>query len=586
MNDIRRSILWVVFGFSMVLIWDKWQIHNGNKPTFFPSAALTEQAAPGAVPPQADNSLPVAAAGAAASSDAAMAPTGSSAPTAQAVRTEVTTDVYKLTFNSDGGSLVGAQLTQHAADGHTRKELTEFPFTLLQQDDAHTYIAQTGLIGGAFPNHKTPMTLVPGPTALAEGQDELQVKYESAEVGGVKLVKTYTLKRGSYDIAVQHAVVNSGAQPVSPQLYVQLVRDNKQTTNSTPFYSTFTGPAIYTAEQKYQKVEFKDIDKQKAQAADPTGFKADYVRTASEGYVAMVQHYFASAWVLGDGVPRNNFVRKIDNTLYAAGAITELGEIAPGQSKTLDSRLFVGPQEEKVLEVITPGLELVKDYGWLTILAKPLYWLLEKIHGFVSNWGWSIVLLVVLIKAAFYWLNATAYRSMAKMKAINPRITEMRERLKSNPQAMQQEMMKIYREEKVNPMGGCLPIMIQIPVFIALYWVLLSSVEMRNAPWVGWIHDLAQPDPFFILPLVMAVTTMIQTALNPLPPDPLQAKLMWLMPLMFSVMFFFFPAGLVLYWITNNILTILQQSYINNRMGVPLKITLPFDLFKSKPSAK
>ena len=230
-----------------------------------------------------------------------------------------------------------------------------------------------------------------------------------------------------------------------------------------------------------------------------------------------------------------------------------------------------------MLEVTTPGLELVKDYGWLTILAKPLYWLLEKIHGFVSNWGWSIVLLVVLIKAAFYWLNATAYKSMAKMKAINPRITEMRERLKSNPQAMQQEMMKIYREEKVNPLGGCLPIMIQIPVFIALYWVLLSSVEMRNAPWILWIHDLAQPDPFFILPLVMAVTTMIQTALNPLPPDPMQAKLMWMMPLMFSVMFFFFPAGLVLYWITNNILTILQQSFINKRMGVPLKFTLPFD---------
>ena len=586
MNDIRRSILWVVFGFSMVLIWDKWQIHNGNQPTFFPSAALTEPAAPGAAPVQGDNSLPAAAASSASGTDTAMAPTGSSAPTAQAVRTEVTTDVYKLVFNSDGGSLVGAQLTRHAADGHTRKEITEFPFTLLQQEGDHTYIAQTGLIGGAFPNHKTPMTLVPGPTALADGQAELQVKYESAEVGGVKLVKTYTLRRGSYAIGVQHAVVNSGAQAVSPQLYVQLVRDNVQSANSTPFYSTFTGPAVYTAEQKYQKVDFKDIDKQKAQANDPNGFKADFVKSANEGYVAMVQHYFASAWVLGDGVPRNNFARKIDSTLYAAGAITELGEIAPGQSKTLDSTLFVGPQEEKVLEVVTPGLELVKDYGWLTILAKPLYWLLEKIHGFVSNWGWSIVLLVVLIKAAFYWLNATAYKSMAKMKAINPRITEMRERLKSNPQAMQQEMMKIYREEKVNPLGGCLPIMIQIPVFIALYWVLLSSVEMRNAPWMLWINDLAQPDPFFILPLVMAVTTMIQTALNPLPPDPMQAKLMWMMPLMFSVMFFFFPAGLVLYWITNNILTILQQSFINKRMGVPLKFTLPFDLFKSKPQAK
>ncbi|HEY9096744.1 MAG TPA: membrane protein insertase YidC, partial [Hydrogenophaga sp.] len=444
------------------------------------------------------------------------------------------------------------------------------------QDGTHTYIAQTGLIGGNFPNHKTPMTLVSSETALVDGQNELRVTYESAPVDGVKLIKTYTLKRGSYTIGVEHAVVNNGSAVAKPQLYVQLVRDDLQSANSTPFYSTFTGPAVYTQEQKYQKVAFKDIDKG----------KADFVKTAPDGYVAMVQHYFASAWVLGEGVTRDNFARKIENNLYAAGAITAVGDVAPGETKAIEARLFVGPQEEKVLELVTPGLELVKDYGWLTILAKPLYWLLEKIHGFVGNWGWAIVLLVVTIKAAFFWLNATAYKSMAKMKAINPRITEMRERLKGNPQQMQQEMMKIYREEKVNPLGGCLPIMIQIPVFIALYWVLLSSVEMRNAPWIGWIHDLAQPDPYFILPLVMAITTMIQTALNPLPPDPMQAKLMWLMPLMFSVMFFFFPAGLVIYWVTNNILTILQQSFINKRMGVPIKFTMPFDLFKSKPAAK
>jgi YidC/Oxa1 family membrane protein insertase len=577
MNDIRRSILWVIFGFSMVLLWDKWQIHNGNKATFFPSASVSAPAASNAkengnaAVPNASGNLPSTTSGVETVSSA-----GATAPSAQAVLTEVTTDVYRLTFNSEGGSLVGAQLLQHAADGHTRKELAEFPLTLLTQDGTHTYIAQTGLIGGNFPNHKTPMTLVSSDTALADGQNELRVTYESAPVDGVKLVKTYTLKRGSYTIGVEHSVVNTGTAVAKPQLYVQLVRDDLQSANSTPFYSTFTGPAVYTQEQKYQKVAFKDIDKG----------KASFVKTAPDGYVAMVQHYFASAWVLGEGVTRDNFARKIDNNLYAAGAITAVGDVAPGETKSVDARLFVGPQEEKVLELVTPGLELVKDYGWLTILAKPLYWLLEKIHGFVGNWGWAIVLLVVSIKAAFFWLNATAYKSMAKMKAINPRITEMRERLKGNPQQMQQEMMKIYREEKVNPLGGCLPIMIQIPVFIALYWVLLSSVEMRNAPWVLWIHDLAQPDPFFILPLVMAITTMIQTALNPLPPDPMQAKLMWLMPLMFSVMFFFFPAGLVIYWVTNNILTILQQSFINKRMGVPIKFTLPFELFKSKPEAK
>ncbi len=565
MNDIRRSILWIVFGLSMVLIWDKWQIHNGQKPTFFPgSAPVASQATPASTAPAAagDASLP-AAVGQPAAQASSEAPAG--APSAVAQRVEVSTDVLKLVFNTEGGSVIGAQLFKHAEATGSSKDQQKQPFTLLTQDANRTYVAQTGLIGGTFPTHKTPMTLVPGSTTLADGQNELQVRFESAEVGGVKLVKTYTLTRGRYDIGVQHEVVNNSGQPVSPQLYLQLVRDGNKLSSETPFYSTFTGPAVYTEAQKYQKIEFTDIEKN----------KANFEKTATNGYVAMVQHYFASAWLLADGVARDNFARRIDNNLYAVGAITTLPAVAPGQSQSVASRLFIGPQEEKVLETITPGLVLVKDYGWLTILAKPLYWLLEKIHGFVANWGWSIVLLVVLIKAAFYWLNASAYRSMAKMKKINPRIMDMRERLKGNPQQMQQEMMKIYREEKVNPLGGCFPILIQIPVFIALYWVLLSSVEMRNAPWMAWITDLSSPDPFYILPLVMAVTTMIQTALNPLPPDPLQAKLMWMMPLMFSVMFFFFPAGLVLYWITNNVLTIAQQSFINKRLGVPLKFNLP-----------
>ena len=562
MNDIRRSILWVVFGFSMVLIWDKWQIHNGNAPTFFPAPATTapataQPAAVGSTVPSASATSPVGA--------ALVAPTGAVVPVPAAARVEVGTDLFKLSFNTEGGSLIGAQLLQHASG-----QLGTEPIQLLTQTADHTYIAQSGLIGGSFPTHQTPMTLVPGPTVLADGQNELTVSFESAEVGGVKLIKTYTLQRGSYVIGVRHYVINAGAAPVSPQLYVQLVRDGKLTTNETPFYSTFTGPAVYTEQQKFQKVEFDDI----------ANNKADFVKTTSDGYVAMVQHYFTSAWVLAEGSARENFARKVDNNLFAVGTITNLPSVAPGQSQSIEARLFVGPQQETVLETVTPGLELVKDYGWLTILAKPLYWLLEKIHGYVSNWGWSIVLLVVLIKAAFYWLNASAYRSMAKMKAINPRIMEMRERLKGNPQMMQQEMMKMYREEKVNPLGGCFPILIQIPVFIALYWVLLSSVEMRNAPWIGWITDLSTLDPYYVLPFVMTLTTIVQTALNPLPPDPLQAKLMWMMPLMFSVMFFFFPAGLVLYWITNNLLTIAQQAFINHKMGVPLKITNPFELFK------
>ena len=563
MTDIRRSILWVIFGFSMILLWDKWQLHNGRPATFFPQGQ-SQQAAPAASSAKGDAAVPVASA--LGTGAAALPVAGAAEVAAPKVTHVVTTDVLKLTFDSEGGSLVGADLLQHLAATHSSKNQDVKPLTLLTQTPNHTYVAQTGLIGsGALPTHKTPMKLVSTDTALKDGQDSLVVRFESDVVGGTKLVKTYTLQRGSYEVAVKHEVVNTGTADVAPQLYMQLVRDGSKGENETPFYSTFTGPAIYTQAAKYQKVEFAQIE----------GNKADFIKVASDGYVAMVQHYFASAWLLGDGIEREHFARKVDTNLYSAGMITPVGTVTPGQSKAVESRLFVGPQAEKVLEKVAPGLELVKDYGWLTMLAKPLYWLLEKIHSFVSNWGWSIVLLVVLLKASFYWLNAMAYRSMAKMKAINPRIQEMRERMKDNPQQMQMEMMRIYKEEKVNPMGGCFPIMIQIPVFIALYWVLLSSVEMRNAPWTLWITDLSSPDPWYILPLVMTITTVIQTALNPLPPDPMQAKLMWIMPLVFSVMFFFFPSGLVLYWITNNTLSILQQAYINKSMGVPLKFSLP-----------
>jgi YidC/Oxa1 family membrane protein insertase len=479
-------------------------------------------------------------------------PDGKTAAPAASEKVVVTTDVLKLTFDTEGGSLVQSEFIQH--DDLTEKDK---PFVLLDQSANRYYVAQTGLIGGAFPTHKTPMTFT-GERALKEGANDLALRFESADLGGVKLVKTWTLKRGSYDMQVRHEIVNTGTAPVSPQLYLQIVRDGNKPPGESSFYSTFTGPAVYTEAKKYQKIEFKDIENN----------KADFVKEATNGYVAMVQHYFASAWLLKDGVPRELFARKVDNNLYAVGMITPAGAVEPGASKAIDAELFVGPQAEKTLEAVAPGLELVKDYGIFTIISKPLYWLLDKLHTMLGNWGWAIVALVVLLKAAFYWLNAKAYASMAKMKAINPKVMEMRERLKDKPQEMQQEMMRIYREEKVNPMGGCFPIVVQIPVFIALYWVLLSSVEMRHAPWIGWIKDLSAPDPWFILPIVMTATSLFQTWLNPTPPDPMQAKLMWIMPLAFSVMFIFFPAGLVLYWITNNVLSIAQQWFINKRLGV------------------
>ncbi|WP_462386474.1 membrane protein insertase YidC [Acidovorax sp. Q11] len=567
MNDIRRTILWVIFGFSMVLLWDKWQLHNGNKATFFPTTpAVTAPAAASAASGATGaasvpvSTAPVAAAAAQGASAVPGQPAPAAAPAAARERIEVKTDLYRLTFDSEGGTLTHAELLQHADMTDKNRN-----FLLLDESAQRVYVAQTGLIGGGFPTHKTVMTAVPGPRELKDGQDELSIRFESPSQSGVKLVKTWTIKRGAYDIAVKHEVVNTGAAAVSPQLYLQLVRDGNKPPGESSFYSTFTGPAVYTDAKKYQKIEFKDIE----------NGKVDIPRDSPNGYVAMVQHYFATAWLLADGTQRELFTRKVDTNLYSVGMLTSLGAIEPGTSKTVDARLFAGPQVETMMEKLYPGLELVKDYGWLTILSKPLYWLLDQLHKILGNWGWAIVGLVLLLKIAFYWLNAKAYASMAKMKAINPKIMEMRERLKDKPQQMQQEMMRIYREEKVNPMGGCFPIMIQIPVFIALYWVLLSSVEMRNAPWIGWIHDLSTPDPFFILPLLMTLSSLLQTALNPAPPDPMQAKMMWFMPLIFSVMFFFFPAGLVLYWLTNNILSIAQQWIINTRMGVPPQFNLP-----------
>jgi YidC/Oxa1 family membrane protein insertase len=563
MNDIRRTFLWVIFGFSMVLLWDQWQIYNGNKATFFPAPPAATAEKPVTAPASAAKDLPVASVANPAANTTAgpsQVPSSATMPVATAQqRIEVSTDVLKLSFDTEGGSLVRSEFLKFGDTIDQQK-----PFVLLDESKARVYLAQTGLIGGPFASHKTPMQFT-GERELKAGQNELNLTFESADTGGLKLIKTYTLTRGSYAIKVSHKVVNTGTAPAAPQLYVQLVRDGNKPEGESAFYMTFTGPAIYTDAKKFQKIEFSDIEKS----------KAEFEKTTQQGYVAMVQHYFASAWLLPENTYRENFARKVDTNLYAVGMITPLNEVAPGQSKSIDVTLFVGPQEEKMLESLAPGLELVKDYGWLTVLAKPLYWLLDRLFSILQNWGWAIVALVFLIKLAFYWLNAKAYSSMAKMKAINPRIMEMRERLKDNPQQMQQEMMRIYREEKVNPMGGCFPIMVQIPVFIALYWVLLSSVEMRNAPWIGWIHDLSAPDPYFILPVIMTLSTLLQTALNPAPPDPLQAKLMWFMPLIFSVMFFFFPSGLVLYWITNNILSIAQQWMINTRMGVPPQFNLP-----------
>ncbi|MEO6747114.1 MAG: membrane protein insertase YidC [Caldimonas sp.] len=571
MTDIRRTLLWVIFSASLFLIWDAWNKHTGQ-PSFFAPPSPARVATPAPVPGGAPSALPATTplAGAV-PGGAAPAATGPivTAPTVAAIavgeKVTITTDLVRATLDSVGGTLTGVELLQQKDPFDSTKNVV-----LLDRSASRLYLAESGLVppagGAGLPNHHTAMRLVPGERTLAPGQNDVRVQFESEPVGGVKLVKTYTFRRGDYVIGVQHQVVNVGATPIAPRLYLQLVRDGNSPPGESSFYFTFTGPSIYTEKNHYQKIDFKSIEKRR------DGDKPDHDTSSASGWVAMVQHYYASAWLIDQpgapGPAREFFTGKVAANTYSVGEIVPLGDIAPDSTRNFEARLYVGPQEENRLEALAPGLELVKDYGWFTILSKPLFWLLSELYKLIGNWGWAIVGLVFILKAAFFWLNAKAYKSMAKMKAINPKIMEMRERLKDKPQQMQQEMMRIYREEKVNPLGGCLPIVAQMPFFIALYWVLLSSVEMRHAPWTGWITDLSAKDPFFILPLLMTATSVFQVWLNPTPPDPVQAKMMWIMPLVFSVMFFFFPAGLVLYWLTNNILSIAQQWLINKQLGV------------------
>ena len=569
MTDMRRTILWVVFSVSLFLLWDAWTKHNGGTSMFAPkpAAMAAAGAAPGSLPGPASTASPAgvplpSTAGAVPSAPGAVvtpsAPlvTSGAAP-ASTEQVSLTTDVLKATFDAKGGDLVRLELLKYADADDDKQRVV-----LFDHSPKRVYLAQTGLVttqpGVALPNHLTVMQVQPGERVLKDGVRDLSISFVSPDFGGNKLVKTYTFTRGEYTAQVTHAFTNGSGATITPQLYLQLTRDGNAPAGESSFYSTFTGPAMYTEASKFLKIDFKDIEKA----------KSEHDKSSDGGWVAMVQHYFASAWLAPEKVVREFRTAKVSDNLYSIAMVLPLGEVAPGATKTHVATLFAGPQEEKKLESLAPGLELVKDYGWLTILSKPLYWLLDQLHTLIGNWGWAIVALVVLLKIAFYGLNAHAYKSMAKMKAVNPKVMEMRERYKDKPQQMQQEMMRIYREEKVNPLGGCLPIFVQMPFFIALYWVLLSTVEMRNAPWIGWIHDLSTKDPFFILPLLMTASTMFQTWLNPTPPDPVQAKMMWIMPLVFSVMFFYFPAGLVLYWLTNNILGIAQQWFINKKLGV------------------
>ncbi|WP_303785778.1 membrane protein insertase YidC [Azovibrio restrictus] len=538
--DTRRLMLLLVFGLSLFMLWDAWVKYQNPVPAPQAGAGVSAPAAAeGTHVPQPGSSLKAVA------SQINEAGPG----TAAAETLSVATDLFKAEISTQGGDLVWMELSQYKSHSDKEKQFQLF-------EARHKYAAQTGLIGDGLPNHKTLLKPVPGPRELADGQDAFQVRLEAPTVNGVKATKVYTFRRNSYLIDVAWEIENGGQQTLAPHAYFQLQRDQTPPDGDSFMLATFTGAAVYTEAEKYQKVKFEQIG----------DGSAKFAKQANDGWLAMVQHYFVAAWAPQGGMPREFYMRKIANDpsggLYTAGVIVPVEQLAPGAKAEVKVPLFAGPQEQARLKEVAPGLDLVVDYGWLHIIAAPIFWALEFINKLVGNWGWSIVVLTVIIKLIFFPLSAASYKSMAKMRKVTPRLMQLKERFADDKMRLNQEMMKLYQTEKINPLGGCLPILIQIPVFIALYWVLLGAVEMRDAPWVGWITDLSSPDPWYVLPAIMMATMFIQIKLNPTPPDPIQAKVMMIMPLIFGIMFFFFPAGLVLYWVVNNVLSIAQQWQI------------------------
>jgi YidC/Oxa1 family membrane protein insertase len=535
--DTQRLILLFIFSFSLLMLWEAWDKQNRPKPPAAPPAAQQQ-----GVPAPAQPATPDA---------KATAPAGvpAAAPAAQGETIRVRTDLLAAEIDTLGGTLKRVELLRHKQS----KDSTE-PLVLLGAD--HHYAAQSGLAGEAGPNHRTLWQAAAGERVLEPGRDALQVRLTARGKDGLEVAKVYTFKRDSYVIDLALELKNTGSAPQSAYGYFQLTHDGKPQSSTNAVAETFgaqsfTGFATYTEERKFEKVAPSDLDRG----------KAEYAAQADNGWLAFVQHYFVSAWLPPQGTRRDYVMEKRQDGIYAARVMIP-ANVAAGDTVTLSSPLYAGPQEQRRLRAAAPGLDLVVDYGFLAIIAWPLFWLLEKFHALSGNWGVAIILLTVTIKILFFPLSAASYKSMAKMKLVTPRLTKIREQYANDRQKMNQAMMELYKTEKINPLGGCFPILVQIPVFIALYWVLLAAIELRHAPFVLWIRDLSALDPYYVLPILMTVTMVIQTKMNPVPPDPVQAQVMKFMPYVFSIFFFFFPAGLVLYWLVNNILSILQQWQI------------------------
>ena len=547
--DTQRLILFFVFSFSLLLLWTEWEKEQRPKPVPVTTGSVQPgevKAIPGAVPTPA-GAVPTPTTAAPTPATAIAVP---AAAPAKGEVVQVRTDLIVADIDTLGASLVRLELLKH-------KETNDQTKNLILLGPEHQYYAQSGLTGDGGPNHRTAWRALPGGRSLAEGKNSVEVRFAAEGKDGLTVEKVYTFKRNSYIVDVTLELRNAGGAPVAPHAYFQLTHDGKQPAGGSSLAQSFgaqsfNGFAEYTTVKNFEKAQYSDIDKG----------KVDHAKQATDGWIAFIQHYFVAAWVPPATGPRDYVIEKRPDGLYSGRVVLPVPSIAPGATAKVVAPLYAGPQEQNRLKEVAPGFDLVVDYGWLTIIAWPLFWLLEKFHSMTGNWGVAIILLTVTIKIVFFPLSAASYKSMAKMKVITPRLTKIREMYANDRARQNQAMMELYKTEKINPLGGCFPILVQIPVFIALYWVLLAAIELRHAPFMLWIQDLSALDPYYVLPVLMTVTMIIQTKLNPVPPDPVQAKVMQIMPFVFSIFFFFFPAGLVLYWLVNNILSIAQQWQI------------------------
>ncbi|MGZ4960081.1 MAG: membrane protein insertase YidC [Methylomonas sp.] len=558
MDNIRFVLVMAMLMISYML-WESWQIDYGPKPQAFISDK----------PTVAGNSGTGAAAD---QSQQATSQPGSTTATAAPADKIITvkTDVVALEIDTQGGTLRNLDLLQYphekentvvnkayALIGLNPPEKNLSPIRLFDSSPENLFLAQSGLVASdnsaAAPDHHATFKAEKTAYTLQDGQDQLTIPLTWTNEQGLRVTKTFTFKRGSYDIEVEQKVSNQSTKPWVGRQYDQLLRVEHSDKSNNNFIRTYSGGVVYTQKDKYKKIKYEDM--------------GDNLNVSSEGgWSAMIQHYFASAWIPPAEQENHFYTKALNDARYVIGSYSPDTTIQPNSEGLFKAQLYAGPKIQPVLESIAPGLELTVDYSWLTVIAKPIYWLLNEIHSFVGNWGVAILGVTLFIKLLFFKLSKTSFQSMAKMRKIQPKLKELQERYADDRQKFNTEMMSMYKREKVNPLGGCLPIMVQIPVFISLYWVLIETVELRQADFALWIQDLSAQDPFYLLPILYGITMKIQQSLNPAPIDPLQAQVMKMFPIVFTVFFLFFPSGLVLYWICNNTLSIIQQWYITKHV--------------------